>query len=322
MPFLRNIALSVVLVVLSGCSDIQRIAHMYSSEAPAPLSFKYNDGGSSVYYSFTVGDALQPETVIFYAGGSGCWSRKSVMPEYLSGLTVSARVFVLNKRFMPDRSIGIFDCGEDFYLANHPSQWISDYSEFIEAQLGTLSPKPKNIVMVGVSEGGLVATKIAARTPAITHLAVISYGGYSVRQMYKILEQKGRSQVDVDDLWKEVPSDPRSIEKEWNGSTYRWWSDMMDIDPLSDFLKLNIPIIVGAGEKDQSMPVESALFLAAKFKEAGKDNLILKVYPESDHRLNGNGVSHRDEFFAELSRLLQLPHSTALRQTVSAAPTP
>lgn len=287
---------------------------MYSSEAPSPLSFTYSDGGSSIYYSFTVGDAPQPETVIFYAGGSGCWSRKSVMPGYVSGLTVNARVFVLNKRFMSDRSIGIFDCGKEFNLANNPSQWFSDYSEFIAAQLASLSQQPKHVVMVGVSEGGLVASKIAARTPAITHLAIIGYGGYSVRQAYKTLEQKGQLPVDVNKLWKEVPSDPRSIEKSWYGTTYRWWSDMIDIDPLPDFLKLNIPILVGIGENDELMPVESALFLDAKFKEAGKNNLTLKVFPKSDHRLNGNGISHRDEFFAELSRLIQPTNNIAVKQ--------
>jgi hypothetical protein len=52
--------------------------------------------------------------------------------------------------------------------------------------------------------------------------------------------------------------------------------------------------------------------LESKFKEAGKNNLILKVYPESDHRLNGNGISHRNEFFAELSHLLQQTHNPAV----------
>lgn len=323
MRLLKQMTLSVALVVLSGCTTIQRIAHMYSSEAPSPLSFKYGDGGSSIYYSFTIGNEPQPKTVIFYAGGSGCWSRKSVMPGYLSGLTVSARVFVLNKRFMPDRSIGIFDCGKAFHLANNPSQWISDYSEFIAAQLGSLSPKPKHVVMVGVSEGGLVATKVAVLTPAITHLAIIGYGGYSVRRMYEILEQKGQLLVDVDELWQEVPSDPRNVNREWNGSAYRWWADMMDIDPLPDYLKLDIPIIIGVGEKDQSMPVESVLFLDAKFKEAGKNNLTLKVYPDSDHVLRGQDVSHRGDFFAALSRLLQpSTHNIALKRKNTVAPVP
>ena len=96
----------------------------------------------------------------------------------------------------------------------------------------------------------------------------------------------------------------------------------MDIDPLPDFLKLNIPIIVGMGEKDESVPVESALFLDAKFKEAGKNNFTLKVYPESDHRLSGNGVSHRSEFFAELSRLLQPTHNIAVKRDAPKAARP
>jgi dienelactone hydrolase len=90
----------------------------------------------------------------------------------------------------------------------------------------------------------------------------------------------------------------------------------MDIEPLPDFLKLNIPIIVGIGEQDESVPVESAHFLASRFKEAGKSNLILNVYPGADHRLNGNGISHRSEFFAELSRLLQPTHNIAVQGTL------
>jgi hypothetical protein len=79
----------------------------------------------------------------------------------------------------------------------------------------------------------------------------------------------------------------------------------MDINPLAYYLKLNIPIIVGIGAEDKSVPVESALFLEAMFKEAGKHNLTLKVFPSADHRLEANGVNHRREFLGEVSRLLK-----------------
>ena len=135
-----------------------------------------------------------------------------------------------------------------------------------------------------------------------------------MRKSLAVLKQKGAILFDVESGWKEIATDPRSIEKEWYGNTYRWWSDIMDIDPLPNLLKLNIPIIVGIGEKDESVPVESAIFLESKFKEVGKNNLILKVYPESDHRLNSNGISHRNDFFAELSRLLQKTHDIAVKR--------
>ena len=311
MRILSLFVFSLVLA-LSGCTTIQRTAHMYGSEAPPPLSFQYKGGGLSIYYSFTVGNASQPDNAVFFYGATGCPSWKSVMPGYVSGLTVSARVFVLNKRFVPDRSIGLLDCGQEFHLANNPDQWVADYSEFIMTQLSASTTKFKNVVLVGVSEGAWPATKVAGLLPEITHLAIIGSGGDSMRKSLATLKQKGTISFDVESGWKEISTDPRSIEKDWYGNPYRWWSDVMDIDQLPDFLKLNIPIIVGIGEKDESVPVESALFLESKFKEVGKNNLILKVYPESDHRLNGNGISHRNEFLAELSRLLQKTHNPAV----------
>ena len=79
----------------------------------------------------------------------------------------------------------------------------------------------------------------------------------------------------------------------------------MDIDPLPYFLKLAIPILVGIGEEDQSVPVESVRHLAEQFKEAGKSNLTLKVYPGADHRLNVGGISLRERYFSTLSQWLE-----------------
>lgn len=309
--------LLLIAVALSGCTSIQRTAHMYSNEAPSPLSFHYKDGGSSIYYTFVVGDASQADSAVFFYGATGCPSWKSVMPDYVTSLTASARVFVLNKRFVADRSIGLLDCGKEFHLANNPNQWVADYSEFIAAQLSASATKFKNVVLVGVSEGAWPATKVAGSLPGITHLAIIGSGGDSMRKSLTTLAQKGAIGFDVEAGWQKISSDPRSIEKDWYGNPYRWWSDVMDIDPLPDFLKLNIPIIVGIGEKDESVPVESALFLESKFKEAGKNNLIVRIYPGADHRLNSNGVSHRNKFFAELGHLLQPTHNIAVERDAS-----
>lgn len=207
--------------VLSGCTTLQRAAHTYSDEAPRAFHFEYQDGGRSTYYSFGIGELSQPDTVMFFYGGSGCASWKTVMPGYVKGFAVNARIFALNKRHVTDRSIGFLACGRDFLIANNPDQWVADYSEFIAAQIGNLSPKPRNVVLVGASEGALPAGQVAM------------------------------------------------------------------------------------GEKDESVPVESARFLEAKFKEAGKDNLVLCIYPGADHRLNAQGVSYRDRFFHELGLLLQ-----------------
>ena len=296
-----DIFIAIFVLTLCGCTTVQRGMHMYSREAPQPVVFTYKDGGSSVYYAFNVNSELPLDTVLFFYGGTGCPSWKSVMPEYVDGLTIHAHILVLNKRFVSDRSTGMFDCGQDFKLANNPQQWVSDYSEFITAQLGLMPLKPKNVVLVAVSEGVYPAARVASINPNVTHLAIIGGGGYSMRQSLDTLKQKGLISFDVNAGWAKITSDPRSTGKSWYGNPYRWWSDIMDIDPLEDFLKLNIPILVGIGEQDHSTPVESARFLKSIFVEAGKSNLTLKVYPGADHRLNGNGASYRQVFFRTLS---------------------
>jgi len=79
MRFLRFLILSLSLVLV-GCTTVERAAHMYSGGALKPISFQYNDGGSSDYYSFIIGADPRPDTLIFFYGGTGCPSWKSVMP--------------------------------------------------------------------------------------------------------------------------------------------------------------------------------------------------------------------------------------------------
>jgi pimeloyl-ACP methyl ester carboxylesterase len=301
-----GLAVLLLALALPCCTAIERSAHMYSASAPEPHVFQYRDGGSSIYYAFTLGDPSALDTAVFFYGGSGCPSWKSVMPGYVDGLAVSARVFFLIKRFVADRSTGASGCGGDFDLANNPGQWVADYSEFITDQVNLLAPRPRNIVLVGVSEGAIPAARIAARLPVgVTHLVIIGSGGYSLRQSLATLKAKGAIGFDVDSGWRKVATDPRSIEKTWYGSPYRWWSDVIDIDPLPDLLRLDIPVIVGFGEKDESVPVESVHLLESAFTQSGKHNLTVKVYPGADHRLNADGVSYRESFFAQLSQWLR-----------------
>lgn len=306
MKVLHFITLLASVTALAGCTNLQRLAHVYSNEALAPTEFRYSDGGNSLYYSFVTNEGFSPaDTLIFFYGGSGCSSWKYVMPNYIHGLSEPARVFALNKRFVSDRSTGMFGCSEDFNRSNNPDQWVSDYIEFISEQIQTFPEAAKNIILIGVSEGALTAVRVAGMMPEVTHLVIIGDGGYSMRKSLVILRDNGLIHFDVASGWQKIVTDSHSIEKKWYGNTYRWWSDILDIDPMPYFLKLNIPILVGIGEKDESVPVESARYLETRFKEEGKNNLTLIIYPGADHRLASNGISYRFDFFSKLHNLLQ-----------------
>lgn len=177
-------------LALSGCTTLERMAHLYSPEAPEALRFAFKDGGSSVFYSFVVGSAPQPPTAVFFYGGSGCASWKAVMPGYVEGLGADARVWVLNKRFVSDRATGLWDCGQAFDEANHPGQWRADYAEFITEQLSRMRPRPSRVLLVGLSEGAIPAVQVATRLSAVTHLALIGSGGHTLRQALQVLRDK------------------------------------------------------------------------------------------------------------------------------------
>lgn len=279
---------------------MQRFAHVYSAQALKPQLFSFSNGGNSQYYSFSnSANKGEADTLIFFYGGSGCYSWKYTMPDYVKELKHPAQIFALNKRFVSDRKTGAFGCSSEFHHENIPKQWVADYSEFISAQLLKAKSKPNNVVLVGISEGALPALVVSTMIPEITHLVIIGDGGFTMRKAITTLQDKENWKANVDKAWNNILSDPQSIEKKWLGNPYLWWSNIMDFDPLPYFMKLNIPIIVAMGELDRSVPVESAYFLKEKFKLDGKDNLTTNIYLGADHLLQSS-VSHRDQLFSEL----------------------
>lgn len=301
--FLSCAALALI-ATLAACTQLQRLAHVYSKDALQAQVQTFEDGATALYYSFDLNEAVRPDTFVFFAGGSGCASWKYVMPGYAEGLPENARVFALNKRHVSDRSTGMLGCGDAFELANHPQQWLSDFVSFVEARLSEATEKPEHVILVGVSEGALTAVRAAGVLSAVTHLAVIGDGAFSMRESLDVLRDKGQLSLDIDAGWQSVLSDPRSIEKRWFGNSYRWWSAVMDLDPRPDYLGLDIPILLAMGESDTSVPVESAQALAAEFARAGKDNLHLFIYPAANHQLQSKAGNHRTAFFRDLSQAL------------------
>lgn len=298
----------VFIVLLLGICRMSIAADPGASEdthaALVSRTFIYRDGGTANYHSFIIGNDTRPEVSVFFYGGSGCRSWASVMPGYVKGLTANARVFALDKRFVvhsPDFSRA---CSDSFKELNRPSRWVSDYSEFITAQLAAAPVRPKRVLLVGVSEGALVAPKVATLHPEVTHLAIIGDGAWTMRESLRHFYRTHVIPFDVDAEWKNIEADRDSLQHEWFGHPYRWWADVMDISNKDDLLKLRIPILVGFGERDTSVPVESAVALKSAFDAEHKTNLTLIVYPGADHRLNAGAVSYRPRFFEEISKSL------------------
>ncbi len=259
-------------------------------------TFTHPDGVEATYYKAQFGKAGVSDVYVFAYGGSGCVSWRDYMAEYFEGLTGPITLFALNKRHVPDDAGG--PCRPTFAADNHPRQWVADSMSFISHQLQEAGVRPRRVVLLGISEGSVVAAKVARSRRDVTDLVIIGDGTWTMRRSLTAL----MGAEDVEAGWQAIAADVNSLEKTWLGHPHRYWFDVFDLDPTDDYLSLAFPILVGFGEKDESVPLASALALRDAFAHAGKDNLTLRVYQGADHTLVAGKTNYRRHFFKELSR--------------------
>lgn len=155
----------------------------------------------------------------------------------------------------------------------------------------------KHILTIGHSEGSDVAAKLGTINKNITHIGFWSGGGTTQFYDFAIFIRKEVSaniidetmaKVKMDSLFNEIrniQADPNSITKIWQGNTYRRWSQFSE-PAIDNLLKIDKPLFVALGAKDESVPVESGLLIPIEFLNHKKTNLTFKLYPDYDHSFN------------------------------------
>ncbi len=251
--------------------------------------FTFDSGGSALYYEFPLSPALSTpagaDTLIFFVSGSGCRSVRDRFPHYLAPL-YGARgwVFILQKRGIRDGSRGLW-CSRSFIRADYFESILSDQLEFIRHTLDTLPRRCRNVVLIGASEGSLVAAELARREPRITLLGLIGSGGTRLRDYLLRLEGLGRPLGGVEQMLNDIAADPDDLDRRALGHSYRYWSSFLDIDLRQILPQLSIPVIVAMGEEDSAVPAETLDLLIEAHEGARNGRLTTLVYLDADHRL-------------------------------------
>jgi fermentation-respiration switch protein FrsA (DUF1100 family) len=152
------------------------------------------------------------------------------------------------------------------------------------------SPPGVPVLVLGASEGGDVASAVAARCPAVTHVVLLgSAGGWTQEQEFRhFIRVHGHyldlnSEQDLDDRVADIRAHP-DADTMWAGHPYRRWSTFMFARAQEDLLRLNCPILLVHGTEDDSVPVEGARALRDAFVNAGKSNLTLVEVAGANHR--------------------------------------
>ncbi|MFL5329811.1 MAG: alpha/beta fold hydrolase [Gemmataceae bacterium] len=241
--------------------------------------------------------------IAVFVQGSGCASvfhdRDGKLLGGLQNLLLSAsqgryRVLVVEKPGvtfgnMPEHPGTSEEASPDFRKEHTLPRWVEAVNAAIRATHRLEGIDWTRTLVVGHSEGGIVAAHIAAANTLVTHVAVLSSGGPS--QLFDLMQTK--SADEIRDGWAQVQSDPDNAEKLWLGHPHRRWSSFATTSTLDGLLAGRAAIFAAYGTSDKVVPPISFDLLCAELTARGRDFVPLRM-EGADHGFRKPGDSLGD----------------------------
>lgn len=290
-----------VLLIFAGCSNRAKIFVKSFSPAIHSHCMSYIDGERGQYY--TLSHSNSKRAIIFYIGGSGHSSAVYTLARFSNAFKhIDADVYMLQKRHVRKRETGLRKPSRIFIRDYHFERMVADQEYFINKVLSRDECKGRKVILLGVSEGGNIAARVASDMHIINYLAIIGSGGLpQSEEFYLFYPDK---QKELSRFYDIIKRNPESVDSMAMGYSYKYWSTMLFVDPTPYFLSLNYPILLGIGENDKSVPVASARYLRSAFEKNHKSNLTYIEYKDCDHSLtDSKGNDHLSDFFIALNKL-------------------
>src|SRR5262245_27589441 len=205
------------------------------------------------------GDARKP--VALFIQGSGCQSLFRKRDERIVGgyqnlllqeAKGRARILVVEKpgvKFLdtPARPGSAQGASEEFLKEHTLARRAEANRAAVRAVWMLPDADVSRTLVMGHSEGGIVAARVAAELPPVTHVASLAGGGPT--QLFSLAElrarpQKGDGPEDaarrrqaVYDEWAKIQADPESITKFWLAHPYRRWSTFLPHSLTTELLR-------------------------------------------------------------------------------------
>jgi pimeloyl-ACP methyl ester carboxylesterase len=143
---------------------------------------------------------------------------------------------------------------------------------------------PKRIMLVGYSEGGLIAPMVAAADPSIAGLVTLAGPGvpgmevarYQVEQ--PILKNPG---IPEGDREKEFAKQLQEALKDLSVHE----RSFLAIDPIPYDRRVSCPALIIQGGADTTVPVRSAERIASAMRAGGNSDVTVRIFPGVSHSL-------------------------------------
>lgn len=260
--------------------------------------------GRTIRFYITKPDGTEMPAALFVEG-SGCESRfrqgkNGPVPNgghfaVAQALGKSARVIVVEKPGVPFlRTGGRCEQLPEFNRELTLDRWVEANNAALQASRKLPGVKASGTLVIGHSEGGLVAAKLAGDSPkSISHAAIVAGGGNT--QLFDLITiaRKGiffngvSSSADervkyVTGEWAKIQAKPFSDRDFFFGFAYRRWASFLRSSPIAELQRTSARVYVAQGTADTAVDPASADALYAGLLTAGK-NVTYDRVENADH---------------------------------------
>ncbi len=288
-------AWSVVLVLLLGlCLAAPLAAAELTGHPVNGTGFqRYSIDDGKVTFYLSARNAGRPRPIILVIQGTGCGSpfvreggRVLSGLQSLVGEAVAERavVMVVEKpgvHFLdnPERPGDSRSCRPEFVRQYSLEDWSRTLAKALKVARTLPGVDRARTLVIGHSEGAIVAVRLSNSVPFITHVAALSGGGpVYLFHMGEFFRRKGLDpEKELYPCWGEVRRDPESTTRFCWGQTFRQWSSFMRTSIVREALASRSALYFGHGTNDEQNPVSAFDVLRAELAANGRSAVFDRV---------------------------------------------
>jgi dipeptidyl aminopeptidase/acylaminoacyl peptidase len=191
-----------------------------------------------------------------------------------------ARHGIATLRF-DDRGVG--ESGGSFATATS-----EDFANDVRAILAWLRARPEidstRLVLIGHSEGGLIAPMVAVSEPALRGIVLMAGPAQDGRT---ILRYQLRNGINADASLAAARRDSllRSVDGTIDSlaASSSWMRFFLDYDPLATARRVRTPTLILQGATDRQVTAAQANDLEQALRAGGNSRVTTRVFPEANH---------------------------------------
>ena len=163
------------------------------------------------------------------------------------------------------------------------------------------------LLVLGGSEGGALAVKVADTVPVKRAVLLVTGGGMTMAEAMPSILRTAMHGAPEDAIqaaigrlphtFADIRNRPDALDTHFGPcNTFRYWHSMLWFRPLDRMLATQTTYLLVHGDRDASHPVASARMTADAFRKAAPDRLVYWEKADLDHGLTDSaGKSHMEE---------------------------